>query len=88
MADVEAFATDKGMTDELELLKKGALIAQDPADFENLEVLDEHEKEFLRHEATHRWSHPLALYVTIIVCSIGAAVQGWTYRCRKSRVRT
>ncbi|KAF7189925.1 putative polyol transporter 6 [Pseudocercospora fuligena] len=77
MADVEAFATEKGMTDELELLKKGALIAQDPANFENLEVLDEHEKEFLRYEATHRWSHPLALYVTIIVCSIGAAVQGW-----------
>ncbi|KXT10779.1 hypothetical protein AC579_2311 [Pseudocercospora musae] len=77
MADVEAFATERGMTDELELLKKGALIAQDPANFENLEALDEHEKEFLRHEATHRWSHPLALYVTIIVCSIGAAVQGW-----------
>ncbi|KXT04856.1 hypothetical protein AC578_3423 [Pseudocercospora eumusae] len=77
MADVEAFATEKGMTDELELLKKGALIAQDPANFENIQALDEHEKEFLRHEATHRWSHPLALYFTIIVCSIGAAVQGW-----------
>lgn len=75
--DVEHFAQDKGLTEHVELLKKGALIAQDPANFENLTLLDEQEKETLRHEATHRWSHPLALYFTIIICSIGAAVQGW-----------
>lgn len=77
MADVEQFAHEKGLNDQLKLLKKGALIAQDPANFESLEQLDEHEKEFLRYEAAHRWRHPIQLYITIIVCSIGAAVQGW-----------
>lgn len=77
MTDVEQFAHQKGLNDQLELLKKGALIAQDPANFESLEQLDEHEKEFLRYEAAHRWRHPFQLYITIIVCSIGAAVQGW-----------
>ena len=77
MKDVERFAEEKGMTDALPLLKKGALVAQDPANIENLDSLDEEEKDALRYEAEHRWKHPLRLYVTIIVCSIGAAVQGW-----------
>ncbi|KAI5365388.1 putative major facilitator, sugar transporter, major facilitator superfamily [Septoria linicola] len=77
MKDVEQFAHEKGLSDQVDLLKKGALIAQDPANFENLEQLGEREKEFLRYESQHRWRHPLQLYITIIVCSIGAAVQGW-----------
>ncbi|KAI7660469.1 MFS transporter [Hortaea werneckii] len=40
-------------------------------------LLEEEEKAALRWESEHKWSHPLALYFTIIVCSIGAAVQGW-----------
>ncbi|KAM3417342.1 hypothetical protein BST61_g5593 [Cercospora zeina] len=77
MKDVEDFAHEKGMNEQLSLLKKGALVAKDPANFESLEQLDEHEKEFLRFEATHKWRHPWQLYMTIITCSIGAAVQGW-----------
>lgn len=26
---------------------------------------------------TKRWAHPWALYITVVICSIGAAVQGW-----------
>ncbi|KAF1822586.1 uncharacterized protein K489DRAFT_379948 [Dissoconium aciculare CBS 342.82] len=77
LAEVEAFARDKGIEDKTTILQKGALVAQDPAGFESLEQLDEHEKNLLRREVTHRWSHPMALYWTIIICSIGAAVQGW-----------
>ena len=62
MADVEAFAADKGLMDALPELKKGALIAQDPTAFESLEELTEEEKEVLRREVTHRWSHPKTLY--------------------------
>jgi hypothetical protein len=31
----------------------------------------------LREEVTHRWKHPWALYFTIILNSIAAAIQGW-----------
>ena len=75
MADVEAFAKEKGMTDIIDLLKRGALVAQDPSTFETVEGLTPDERTALEEEVTHKWRHPLALYVTIITCSIGAAVQ-------------
>lgn len=59
------------------LLHKGALVAQSPADFESIEELDENDRRVLREEVTHRWKHPWALYYTIIVNSIAAAIQGW-----------
>ena len=77
MHDVELFAQDKGMLDKVDLLKRGALVAQNPANFETIGILGDDEREALRFEATHKWRHPLALYFTIIMCSIGAAVQGW-----------
>ncbi|KAM7220866.1 hexose transporter protein [Rhypophila decipiens] len=65
---------------DLHLFKKAALIAQDPTSYETLSgeyALDETEKEVLRNEVLHKWRVPKALYMTIITCSIGAAVQGW-----------
>ncbi len=76
MSDVERFATEAGLQDRVHLLKKGALVAQDPGNYENLD-LEEDEKAALRTEVTRKWRHPALLYVTIVVCSIGAAVQGW-----------
>lgn len=75
MSDVEQFAREREMTDISGLLKKGALVAQDPASFETIKELDEEEKTALRREITHKWSQPRVLYLTIILCSIGAAVQ-------------
>ncbi|TFK44551.1 hypothetical protein BDQ12DRAFT_673197 [Crucibulum laeve] len=77
MAQVEAFAREQDMEDILPLLQKGALVAQNPAKFEFMEELDEEEKEVLRRETTHKWSQPRALYFTVILCSLAAAVQGW-----------
>jgi len=77
---VEEFATAQGLLDILPLLKKGALVAQDPHNYEDIdgdEKLDETEIEVLRNEVLHKWRQPVALYFTIILCSIGAAVQGW-----------
>lgn len=62
MADVEHFAQENDMMDELELLKKGVLVAQSPADFENIPELDEEDRLVLREEITRRWKHPKALY--------------------------
>ena len=55
--------------------KRGALVAQNPTAFEEVKGLEPLELEFLRKEQTNKWAQPLALYVTIITCSIGAAVQ-------------
>ncbi|QVM11100.1 hypothetical protein D8B26_005751 [Coccidioides posadasii str. Silveira] len=77
LRDVENFASKKNMTDILPLLQKGALVAQNPADFENIPELDESDREALRNEVTHRWRHPWALYYTIGLNSIAAAIQGW-----------
>lgn len=77
MQNVEDFATESQMTEYIPLLKKGALVAQDPPGFESLSELDETEREALRNEVLHKWRHPRSLYLTVILCSIGAAVQGW-----------
>lgn len=78
LARVTAFQQGKGLPEDiLPLLKKGALVAQNPAGFEELEDLDEDDKGALRSEVTHRWNHPWALYYTIILNSIAAAIQGW-----------
>ncbi|KAJ5103628.1 hypothetical protein N7532_004157 [Penicillium argentinense] len=75
--DVEKFANEYQVTDILPELKNGALVARDPADFESLPGLTETEVTALRDEVLHKWRQPKALYFTIILCSIGAAVQGW-----------
>jgi hypothetical protein len=61
-ADVESFAQQKNLMFALEDLKKGALISQDPNNFEELNELSEEDKEKIRREKTHRWSQPFMLY--------------------------
>jgi len=61
LEDVQAFVERNGMLEEVELLRKGALVAQSPADFENMDELDEEDKVALREEITRRWKHPKQL---------------------------
>ncbi|KAK3944498.1 hypothetical protein QBC46DRAFT_251951 [Diplogelasinospora grovesii] len=80
LADVEEFAREKGLEEHVGVLRKGALVAQDPDSYEDLtgtEKLDEAEVAALRNEVLYKWRVPRKLYLTIITCSIGAAVQGW-----------
>jgi len=80
LRDVEEFAQEKGLVEYTALLQKGALVAQDPANYEDItgqHALSADEIDVLRNEVLHKWRHPWALYVTIFTCSIGAAVQGW-----------
>ncbi|MCJ1381085.1 hypothetical protein MMC17_004194 [Xylographa soralifera] len=76
---------------DLELLKLGSIIAQNPAAikdmpgaiaagaeaFGNLRSLDDDELKYLKDEDENMWRQPRPLYFTIVLCSIGAAVQGW-----------
>lgn len=75
--DVEEFASEFGLNDEIPLLKKGALIAQSPGEADSITELNDEDRRVLRDEITHRWRHPRTLYLTIILNSIAAAIQGW-----------
>ncbi|EQB56988.1 hypothetical protein CGLO_02945 [Colletotrichum gloeosporioides Cg-14] len=80
LRDVEHFARDKCLDEYLPMLKKGALVAQDPTGYveiDGTEALEPDEIQVLRDEVLHKWRIPKILYLTIITCSIGAAVQGW-----------
>ncbi len=75
--EVQAFAKEHGLEDAEPLLIKGALLAQSPALFEEMEGLDDSERIALREEVTHRFKLPKILYYTVILNSIAAAIQGW-----------
>jgi hypothetical protein len=71
LSDVRTFATQKGLEEYLPELEKGALLAQRPDDFEEIAELDDQDRAAIRHERDHKWSHPLWLWLTIIICSTG-----------------
>jgi hypothetical protein len=73
--DVENFAKEHQLTEMTPLLMKGAFVAKDPPAFESVEGLTEDEKTAIRNEVLHKWRQPKALFFTIILCSVGAAVQ-------------
>ncbi|ODH53555.1 hypothetical protein GX48_00388 [Paracoccidioides brasiliensis] len=77
MRDVKEFAQRFGLEDIIPTLQRGALVAKDPSNFENVEGITEDEVEAIRNEVLHKWRQPKALLCTIVLCSIGAAVQGW-----------
>ncbi|KIM80062.1 hypothetical protein PILCRDRAFT_822907, partial [Piloderma croceum F 1598] len=50
-----------GLSEEIPVLSKGAILAQSPADFETLDVLDDGDREIICYENVHKWSHPWTL---------------------------
>lgn len=58
MSQVEDFAREKGLEEIMSLLKKGALIAQNPSNFEMIPELDEADKEVIRRETTRKHPYP------------------------------
>lgn len=77
MADVEKYAQQNQLTDAIHLLKKGALVSQNPENIEEIEELDAEDIRVLTEEKTRRWHHPKTLYYLVGLNSIGAAIQGW-----------
>ncbi|KIK67041.1 hypothetical protein GYMLUDRAFT_37077 [Collybiopsis luxurians FD-317 M1] len=76
MEEAKVFAEAHGLEDLVVEFQKGALVAQDPSNFENLTQLDEQDKSVFRRELTHKWDQPKMLYYLVILCSGCAAVQG------------
>lgn len=69
MRNVERFAAAKGLEDDLDLLKRGALVAQSPSRINEISELSEEEKRVLKYEAGHKWSHPFLSEWPIDVCA-------------------
>lgn len=76
-SQVAEFAKANRMQDYTDLLVRGALVAQNPAEFESVPGLTASEGQALRDEVLRKWHHPKQMYLTVILCSVGAAVQGW-----------
>ena len=75
--EVEEFAAKYELTDITPFLIKGALVAQAPHRIDQISELDDADREIILDEVTHRWKQPRTLYLTIILNSIAAAIQGW-----------
>lgn len=77
LEDASQFAIQHGLAGEVAYFKKGALIAKSPTAYNDIPELTEFDKMVLRNETENRWEHPRALYFTVLMNSISAAVQGW-----------
>jgi hypothetical protein len=75
--DVDQFTKENNFEEIHHLLRKGALVARDPKNFATVPGITEEETNAITNEVLHKWRQPKTLYFTIILCSIGAAVQGW-----------
>lgn len=75
MRQVAEFADQNALSDITPLLQKGALVAQNPAAWDSVPGLTDRERQALDDEVVHKWRQPRAMYMTVILCSVGAAVQ-------------
>ena len=73
--DARTFARTTGLEQYQDLMERGAKLAKDPQYFEVIPGVTDDEKQALRDERRRRFRQPRQLYLTIIICSIGAAVQ-------------
>lgn len=78
-----------GGEDDVRAFSIGAVLAQAPEKYENVEGIHQDEMKVLRKEFSSRWSHPPLMYLVIVLCSTCAAVQGMgmsspRHPCRRS----
>ena len=62
MRDGALFARKHGLHEFEDAFGKGAVIAQDPLAFEQMDFLTNEDKAVLRMEQTNRWRQPFTLY--------------------------
>lgn len=62
MQDVEDFCRQYELTDDIEIFQKGALVAQEPENYENMAELSTEDKRWLTMETDQKWHHPWRLY--------------------------
>ena len=76
LEDIEIFCQQHDLTDDFEMFRKAALVAQRPHAYQEMSELTDVEKNALEREHTHRWDQPWMLYWLVSMSSMAAAVQG------------
>lgn len=76
LKNVEEFCQQNGLMDDIEIFRKGALVAQRPHAVQEMDDLTAEDKEQLAREHTHKWDQPWMLYFLVSMSSMAAAVQG------------
>ncbi|KAK3066722.1 hypothetical protein LTR53_016811 [Teratosphaeriaceae sp. CCFEE 6253] len=79
LRDADLFVDSKDLSAYRDSFRKGAMLArvgQREDGFEQLTIISEEEKGWLRHEVHHRWSQPFMLYFLVVLCAGSAIVQG------------
>lgn len=76
LEDAEHFAKENGLDEYVEVIKRGALVAQNPINVDGVPGLTDEEKAALKHEIDKPWSQPFMLYYLVVMCSLAACVQG------------
>ncbi|WVQ99795.1 hypothetical protein IAU59_006937 [Kwoniella sp. CBS 9459] len=77
LSEVDEFCNVHGLQDQQETFRKGALLAQRPGEWDDIEELTDADKAAIDYEHKHKWSMSKDLLWVVSVCAIGAAVQGW-----------
>ena len=65
-----------GDEEDIRAFRKGAVLAQEPRRFAQVQGLTGMELDVLQKEFDNRWSQPKLMYMVIALCSTCAAVQG------------
>ena len=60
--DVDAFTVEHGLEDCRDVFRRGALLAQNPNGYEDIEELTQEDRAAFKFEKEHKWHHPSKLY--------------------------
>jgi hypothetical protein len=71
------FAITHGLEEHAELFSNAAMVARDPTQFSSVDSLLPEQRAALEFERDHKWHGTGQLYFSMLVCALGAAVQGW-----------
>lgn len=74
------------MLDKLEVMKKGALVAQAPSHLHSIAELNDNDLVVLDYEKNYKWRQPFMLYFLTVMCALGAATQGMDESCNNGAV--
>ena len=75
-----------GDGEDIRAFRLGAILAQNPNKYAEVDGLTPQEIEVLSKEIESKWSQPWLLYLIIVLCSTCAAVQGMGMSCSPHRV--
>ncbi|WWC90921.1 uncharacterized protein L201_005859 [Kwoniella dendrophila CBS 6074] len=73
----DEFCDSNGLSEYKDVFRKGALLAQKPNDWNEIDELTAEEKAAIEFEHKHKWKLSKDLLWVVGACAMGAAVQGW-----------